>query len=227
MPLPLLALVGAGLAATGGAIGSAANRSKAKKTMGAWYDYAEGFANTQRNLSTFDTPGGKSLLKIAGRNYADNLDALNNQMAAGGATMENALAARQSLNENRDKVNMQVLQADQKRKDAWDNQLLNLKGQRAEYAAGNYMQAAQDWSQWGGQMAGSLLSLGSSGLLGGAGSVTGAASATAAGSGIGAEILNSDIAASRNASINYAPLPRPRAVPLGGLRDKDPEFMST
>ena len=168
----------AGLAAGAsaiGSIGSAVNRKKAKNTMNSWYNYAEDFANTQRNLSTFDTPGGKSLLKIADRNYADNLDAINNRMVAGGATMENALAARQANNENRDKVNMQVLQADQKRRDAWDNQLLNLKGQRAEYTANNYLQAAQDWSQWGGQMASSLMSLGSTGLLGGAGSIADAA----------------------------------------------------
>ena len=176
MPIPLIPLAIAAGGAAIGAIGSGANRSKAKKTMNSWYDYAEGFANTQRSLSTFDTPGGKSLLKIANRNYADNLDAINNRMVAGGATMENALAARQANNENRDKVNMQVLQADQKRRDAWDNQLLNLKGQRAEYTANNYLQAAQDWSQWGSQMASAGMGLMNAGLLGGAGNVADAAS---------------------------------------------------
>lgn len=214
----------AGLAAGAsaiGSIGSAVNRKKAKNTMNSWYNYAEDFANTQRNLSTFDTPGGKSLLKIADRNYADNLDAINNRMVAGGATMENALAARQANNENRDKVNMQVLQSDQRRRDAWDNQLLNLKGQRAEYNANNYLQAAQDWSQWGGQMANSLMSLGSTGLLGGAGSVAGPASAVAAGvnpadvAGSGANVFNAAVAASQSPSINYAPIPK--APALGGL----------
>ena len=221
MLLTTAALIGAGLAAAGGAVGGAANRRKAKNTMNSWYDYAEDFANTQRNLSTFDTPGGKSLLKISDRNKLEEVAALNNRAVAGGATMENQLAARQALNESQDKLHMQMLQQDQKRKDAWDNQLLNLKGQRAEYNANNYLQAAQDWNQWGGQMASSLLSLGSTGLLGGAGSVAGPASAVAAGinpadvAGSGANVFNAAVAASQSPSINYAPIPK--APALGGL----------
>lgn len=226
MLLTTAALIGAGLAAAGGAVGGAANRSKAKKTTNAFYDYAENFANTQRNLSTFDTLGGKSLLKISDQNRLKELAALNNRAVAGGATMENQLAARQSLNESRDKMNMQVLQADQKRKDAWDNQLLSLKGQRADYTANNYLQAAQDWNQWGGQMASSLLSLGTSGLLGGMGGLgAGAASAMAAGvnpadvAGSGANVFNTAVAASQSPSVNYGDIPAPRDVnklaPLG------------
>lgn len=221
MLLTTAALIGAGVAAAGGAIGGAVNRSKAKNTMNSWYDYAEDYARTQANTSVFDTAGGKALLKLSGRNAADNLDAINNMMVAGGGTMENALAARQSNNEARDKVNMQLLQADQNRRENWDRQLLNYKGQRADYNANSYMQAAQDWNQWGGQMASSLLSLGSTGLLGGAGSIGGAASAVAAGinpadvAGSGANVFNSAVAASQVPQINYAPVPKA----LGGLGD--------
>ena len=221
----LIPLLAAGASAIGSGVG-AYQKNQAKKDRNAWYDYAEGFANTQRNLSTFDTPGGKALLKISDRNNLKELAALNNRAVAGGATMENQLAARQALNENRDKVNMQVLQADQKRKDAWDNQLLDLKGQRAMANVNDRLQAAQDWNQWGGQMASSLMSLGSAGLLGGLGGLGGAASSMAAGVnpasvvGSSANVFNEAVAASLPGAIQHTnPLgPAPdvnKLAPLG------------
>lgn len=200
----LIPLLAAGASAIGSGVGGY-YRNQANKAMNSWYDYAEGFANTQRNLSYLDTAGGKAEQKLINRNYRDSLDSINNRMVAGGATMENALAARQANNESRDKMNMQIVQADQKRKDAWDNQLLNLKGQRANYTANNYMQKAQDWNQWGGQMASSLLSLGTSGLLGGAGSIADAASAASA-------------AAS---PVEVAPVPQYQYGPLAPAADKN------
>lgn len=201
-----------GLAAGASAIGSgvgAYKRNQGNKAQNAFYDYAQDFANTQRNLSTFDTLGGKSLLKISDSNKLKEIAALNNRAVAGGATMENQLAARQALNESQDKMHMQMLQADQKRKDAWDNQLINLKGQQAQFNANRYYQAAQDWNQWGGQMASSLLSLGSTGLLGGMGGLGGATAgvnpADVAGS--GANVFNAAVAASQSPSINYGAIP--------------------
>lgn len=182
-----LALIGAGVAAAGataGGIGSAANRRKERNARNAWYDYADAFSRSQASSSIFDTPGGKALLKINNKNNEDDLAAVSNQMMAGGATMENALAARQSINERRDKVNMGLIQSDENRREAWNRQILNLKGQRANDEANSYVQAAQDWNQWGGQMAQAGMSLMSSGLLGGMGTgAAGAAGAEAAASG--------------------------------------------
>ena len=181
MPLPLLALGLAAGSAAIGAIGSASKRKKADRTMNAWYDYAEDYAKTQANSSIFDSPYGKSLLKLQNASDRKALDAINNRAVAGGATMENALAARQSINENRDRVTSQLLQYDDRNRRSWQEKGLDVAGQRAGYNANSYMQAAQDWNQWGGQMASSLLSLGSTGLISGAGAVAGAASAASAG----------------------------------------------
>ena len=173
-----IALIGAGLAAagaTGGAIGSGVNRRNALDTKNAWYDYAEDYYKSQMYTSLYDTPGGKALLKLTDNQREDEIDALNNRIEAGGATMENALAARQALNENRDKMDMQVLQADEQNRRQWQNQLLNLKGQRASDTANSYYQAAQDWNQWGGQMAQAGMSLMNAGLLGDTGGFIGAA----------------------------------------------------
>lgn len=222
MPLPLIPLIAAGVAATGGAIGSAVNRRNARNTMNSWYNYAEDYSRTQANSSIFDSPAGKSLLKLDDVRARKELDSINNRAIAGGATMENQLAARQSANENRDRVTSQLLQYDDRNRRAWQEKGLDIAGQRANYNAGSYMQAAQDWSQWGGQMANAALSLGSTSLLGGMGGLGGAASSMAAGTGVagsGANVFNSAVAASRSPQINYGAIPTARDVnqlaPLG------------
>lgn len=189
-----------------GAIGSAANRGKLKRTGNAWYDYAQGVANTQANLTSFDTPGGKALLKLQDRQYKDNLESIENRMVAGGATMENALAARQANNESRDKVGLQLLQYDDKNRRAWQEKGLEIAGQRANFNMNNYRQAAEDWNQWGSQMAQAGLSLGSTGLLGGTASAAGAAPVNTVG------VLPAE-------ELRYGPLaPAIDTSAIGGLR---------
>jgi len=183
---------------------SAIKKNKAQDEKNAWYDYAESFAKSQAQSSVFDTPGGKALLKLTGRNADDNLDAIQNRAAAGGATMENMLAARQANNESRDKVNMQMLQSDERRREGWNQQLLSYKGQRATDNANSYMQAAQDWNQWGTNAAQAILNYGSTGLIG---SSAGVAQAPGAANGI----------AGGTAGYKYAPL-APAVSDLGGLK---------
>ena len=115
------------------------------------------------------TVGNRSLLKAAQKNYADNLDALNNRAVAGGATFENALAARQANNENLDKVYGQLLQGEDARRDRISAQRMQLDSQHSQAVQNGYLQAAQDWQQWGGQMAQAALAYGSSDLLSGFG----------------------------------------------------------
>lgn len=167
-----------GLAAGASAIGSgvgAYKRNQGNKAQNAYYDYARDVARSEQYNSIFDSPAGKSLLKLQNASDRKALDAINNRAVAGGATMENQLAARQSINENRDRITSQLLQYDDRNRRAWKEKDLALAGQQAQFNANTYYQAAQDWSQWGGQMASSLMSLGSTGLLGGAGSVADAA----------------------------------------------------
>ena len=165
------ALIASGLIAAGGAGLSAYKRGQGLDATNSYYDYAEDVARSNMYGSLFNTTGGKALLKLTNKNYKDTQEAINNQMLAGGATVENTLAARQANNENRDKVNMQILQADDQNRRSWEKQLIGLKGQRANAIASAYNQAASDWSQWGAAGAQALLSYGSSGLLGGLGDV--------------------------------------------------------
>ena len=131
--------------------------------------------NSQYWRDPLKTYGAGTLLKAAKQSHADDLDALNNRMVAGGATMENQLAARQSSNEGMDKLYGQLLQGEDARRDSIDAQRMRLEQQHSAALQGGFMQAAQDWSQWGAQTAGAFMSLGSTGLLGdGAGAAAGA-----------------------------------------------------
>ena len=219
----LIPLIGAGLAAggaLGGAIGSGANMRKLKNTGEAYYDYARGVARQEQYNSIFDSAYGKSLLKLQDMRDKKDLDAVQNRAIAGGATVENQLAARQSINENRDRTNMQLIQYDDRNRRAWKEKDLDLAGQQANFRMNNYRQAAQDWNQWGGQMAQAGMSLMSSGLLNGMGGLGGAASSLVGAAdvaGSGANTFNAAVAASQSPSINYGAIPAPPEGTLGDL----------
>ena len=177
-----LALIGAGIAAAGataGAAGSAYNRKKAKKEENRNYQNAKSYLDSMYYRDPLSTVGNRSLLKAVQENYADNLDALNNRMVAGGATMENQLAARQANNESMDKFYGQILQREDSRRDNISGQLLDLENRHSNSVQSRYAMAAQDWQQWGGQIAQAGMSLGSSGLLGGLGGAAGSAGVSA------------------------------------------------
>lgn len=206
-------LILAGVGALGGAIGGAANRRKARETSSAYYDYATDFADAQAHSTIMDTAGGKALLKLSKQNAADNLEGIENRMAAGGATMENRLAARQANNESLDKVNMNLLQADEKNRRMWEDRKFALAGQEAKDMANSYLQAAQDWQSWGSAMGNAALAFGSTGLLGGA---SGAAEAASNAMRSGADYANL-------ISGGLAPLTTPntvRTAPVSGLKMK-------
>lgn len=203
-----LALIGAGVAAAGataGAAGSAANRKKARREEARNYQNAKDYLTSMYYRDPLSTVGNRSLLKLARENYEDNLEALNNRMVAGGATMENALAARKASNEGMDKLYGQLLQGEDARRDRIDAQRLQLEDKHSGAIQGSYMQAAQDWQNWGGQVAQAGMSLMSSGLLGGTGIAGAAGEAGAAASGA-------------NGGVQFAPLAPPRRDnSLGGL----------
>ena len=128
-------------------------------------EYADDVLNSQYYRDPLSTVGNRSILKEAKQNYADNLEAINNRAVAGGATMENQLAARQANNENLDKLYGRLLQNEDARRDAITGQRLNLKGQQANDTANSYYQAAKDWQSWGSQIGNAALSYGSANLL--------------------------------------------------------------
>ena len=173
------ALISAGIAAASaaaGGIGSALNRKRAREEELRNYTQAKDYLNSMYYRDPLSTVGNRSLLKAARQNYAEGMDALNNRMAAGGATMENQLAAMKSANQGMDKLYGQLLMGEDARRDRIAAQRMQLDSQHSSAVQSGYMQAAQDWSKWGSQMANAALSYGSSTLLNGSGDqLTGAA----------------------------------------------------
>ena len=161
------ALIASALVAAGSAGMSAYNRNKAKDEELRAYRDARDFLTSQYYRDPLTTAGNRSILKTANERAEKNLDAINNRMVAGGGTMENALAARQSNNETMSKLYGQLLQGEDARRDRIAAQRLQLDQNHSSALQGNYRQAAQDWQQWGSQTASALLAYGSSQLLGG------------------------------------------------------------
>ena len=208
MVLSTAALIAGGLAATGGAVGSALNRARAREEETANYQRARDYLTSMYYRDPLSTASNKALLKTVRENYEDNLDGLNNRMVAGGATMENALAARQAQNEGLDKVYNQLLMGEDARRDRIDAQRMALDDRHSQAVQSGYREAAQDWQSWGSQMANAAISYGSAQLLG-AEDFGSAAEGLAEGAGAASPV---------GGGFRFAPLAPPRKKgDLGGL----------
>ena len=174
------ALIAAGIAAAGataGAAGSAANRKKARQEELSNYQNAKSYLNSLYYRDPLTTVGNRSLLKAMKDSHQETLDAINNRMVAGGATVENQLAAMKANNTSMDRAYTQLLKGEDARRDRIDAQRMQLDDRHSSAVQAGYMQAAQDWQNWGSQIANAAMSYGSSSLLGGAGGAAGAAEA--------------------------------------------------
>lgn len=187
--MALLAGIGAGLAAIGataGAIGSSQNIKKQRQERDRFYRYASDVNEMRRHESIFDMPGGRAALKLQAERRADDIDAANNRAIAGGATVENQLAVRKSLNRQDSDLTARLLQFDDANRRAVDQRQLALDQSHSAGVQQSYVQDAQNWQAWGTQMAQSGIQLGMAGLLStGVGAGTGAGTGAAGGMDMG------------------------------------------
>ena len=163
-----LALIGLGVAAAGataGAIGSSVKNKEAREERTRMYNQSRDFLNSEYYRDPLSTIGNRSLLKSAKKAYKDNLDAIDNRMVAGGATMENQLAARQANNEGLDRLYGNLLQTVDARRNAINQQRLQLDQNYSAGVQASLLQDAQNWQSWGSQIGQAGMSLASSGLL--------------------------------------------------------------
>lgn len=165
MALPLI-LAGVGMAAN--AIGSGINayqNSQANKIA------EENFNTTRQRLLTdmyanpLDSVANKALLSQMDRRLDKQEERIANQAAAGGATFENTLAAKQASNEAMADVVSGIMQGEQARQDAFRQQLLDLDSRRAAQQIAAKQQAGQGWMSLMNGLGGSLTTLGGT-LLG-------------------------------------------------------------
>ena len=177
------ALIGLGISAIGsaiGAIGSSVKNRKAQEERTRSYEEAKSYLDSLYYRDPLSTVGNRALLKSMDERMKDQTDALNNRMVAGGATMENQLAARESNNRTMSNVYTSLLQGEDARRDRIDSQRLQLDQQYSQGVQQGLREDAMNWQSWGTAMAQAGLSYGSTGLLdagkiGAAGSVADAA----------------------------------------------------
>lgn len=135
-----------------GAIGSAKNVKKARAEELKSYNQAKDFLNSEYYRDPLSTVGNRAILKSMDERMKDNLDAINNRAVAGGATMENQLAARQANNEAMGNVYTNLLQGEDARRAALNQQKLSLDMQHSANLQNSYLQNAQNWQAWGAQL---------------------------------------------------------------------------
>lgn len=156
-----LILAGAGLAAS--AIGAGINafqNAKANKLAEENYNNVRGRLLTDMYANPLDSVANKALLSQMGRRLDKQEEAVTNRAAAGGATFENTLAAKQAGNEAMADVVSGIMQGETARQDAFKNQLLNLDSQRVAQRMSAMQQAGAGWASLGNNVSGALTTLG-------------------------------------------------------------------
>lgn len=156
-----LVLTAAGLAAsTLGAGINAYQNAQANKLAETNYNNQRGQLLTDMYASPLDSVANKALLSQMDRRLEKQNEAVMNQAAAGGATFENTLAAKQAGNEAMADVVSGLMQGETARRDAMKQQLLNLDSQRTAQQMAAKQQAGQNWLTLGNNAFGAFTDLG-------------------------------------------------------------------
>lgn len=154
--LPLIGMVGS-------AIGTGINalqNSKANKLAEEQYQSTRNRLLSDMYANPLDSVANKALLSQMDRRLNKQEEKIENQAAAGGATFENTLAAKQAGNEAMADVVSGVMQGEQARQDNLRNQLLNLDSQRTSQQIAAKQASGQAWANLGSGIFSSLTNLG-------------------------------------------------------------------
>lgn len=162
MALPLiLPLIGLGMSAIGTGIQSYQN-SQASDLAESHYNKTRESLLTDMHANPLDSVANKALLSQMDRRLNKQEEKVENLAAAGGATFENTLAAKQASNEAMADVVSGIMQGEQARQDSFRNQLLNLDSQRVAQQMNAKMQSGQAWATLGNNIQKSFTTLGGS-----------------------------------------------------------------
>lgn len=155
----ILPLIGMAASAVGAGI-QANENARAAQLAEENYNKQRQQLLTDMYANPLDSIGNKALLSQMDRRLNKQEEAIANQAAAGGATFENTLAAKQAGNEAMADVVSGIMQGDQARKDSLRTQLLNLDSQRTAQQIAAKQQAGAGWASLGNSIFGSFNTLG-------------------------------------------------------------------
>lgn len=160
MALPLLLpLIGMGISAIGTGI-QASQNAKANKLAEQNYNRTRSLLLSDKYTNPLDLVANKALLSQMDRRLNKREEAIENQAAAGGATVENVLAAKQASNEVMADVVSGLMQGETARQDALRNQLLNVDSQRTAQQMAAKQASGANWANMFGNVSSGLTDLG-------------------------------------------------------------------
>lgn len=155
----LLPLIGMAASAVGTGI-QASQNAKANQLAEENYNRSRGRLLTDMYANPLDSVANKALLSQMNRRLNKQEEAIENRAAAGGATFENTLAAKQAGNEAMADVVSGVMQGEQARQDSMRNQLFDIESRRTAQQMAAKQQAGAGWASLANTLAGSLTTLG-------------------------------------------------------------------
>ena len=159
----MLPLIGMGISAIGAGIQSSQN-AKANQLAEENYNATRGRLLTDMYANPLDSVANKALLSQMDRRLNKQEEKVENMAAAGGATFENRLAAKQAGNEAMADVVSGIMQGEQARQDAMRNQLLDIESRRTQQQIAAKQQSGAAWSSLANGLSGSLTTLGGTAL---------------------------------------------------------------
>jgi len=159
LPLIIPLIASAATSAIGAGV-QAGQNAKANKLAEQHYGDVRGRLLTDMYVNPLDMVANKALLSQMDRRLNKQEEAIDNQAAAGGATFENTLAAKQASNEAMADVVSGLMQGETARQDAFRQQLLNLDSQRVAQQIANKQQSGANWANLFNNVSGSVATLG-------------------------------------------------------------------
>jgi hypothetical protein len=155
----ILPLIGLGVSAIGAGI-QAGQNAKANKLAEDNYNQTRGRLLTDMYANPLDSVANKALLSQMDRRLDKRERAIENQAAAGGATFENTLAAKQASNEAMADVVSGIMQGEQARQDSFRNQLLDIESRRIQQQIAAKQQSGAGWASLGNNVSSAFTNLG-------------------------------------------------------------------
>lgn len=140
-----------------GALGQTFSNAKAQKIQQQSYQDSRGRLLTDLYTSPLDSVSNQALLRQMDERIAKNNEAIANRAAAGGATFENTLAAKQAGNEAITNAYSNLLQAEDQRRRGVNNQLLALDTRNAQANIAAAQANGKAWNDWGSTLASGML----------------------------------------------------------------------
>lgn len=155
----ILPLIGLGVSAIGAGI-QAGQNAKANQLAEDNYNQTRGRLLTDMYANPLDSVANKALLSQMDRRLNKRERAIDNQAAAGGATFENTLAAKQASNEAMADVVSGIMQGETARQDAFRNQLLDIESRRTAQQIAAKQQSGAGWASLANNVSGAFTNLG-------------------------------------------------------------------